>query len=156
MFARDNSEGKQFSTFRVGTLLLGIEVVTVQEVLRYQEMTVVPLAPYAVEGLINLRGQIVIALDMRKSLGLPRRPVGTRPMNVVIQSQDASVSLLVDDIGDVIETSAAVFGLPPDNLPANQKELVAGIYTLPHELLLILNTERLLLNACNPISQISA
>ena len=64
---------KQFSTFVVDRLLFGVEVEKVQEVIRYQAMTRVPLAPPVVKGLINLRGQIVTAVDLRGRLGLPPR-----------------------------------------------------------------------------------
>ena len=73
---------EQYSTFYVGDLFFGVEVVKVQEVLRYQEMTKVPLAPDAVQGLINLRGQIVTALDMRRRLALPARSPEFTPMNL--------------------------------------------------------------------------
>src|SRR3546814_17729321 len=68
-------------------------------------MTPVPRSPEAVRGLINLRGQIVIALDLRLRLGLPARAADERPMNVIVRNRGEVVSLLVDDIGDVIDTS---------------------------------------------------
>jgi len=64
---------RQYSTFFVEGLFFGIEVLQVQEVLRYQEMTRVPLSPDVIEGLINLRGQIVTAIDMRRRLRVPAR-----------------------------------------------------------------------------------
>ena len=70
---------KQFSTFVVDRLLFGVEVEKVQEVIRYQAMTRVPLAPPVVKGLINLRGQIVTAVDLRRRLGLPPRATRTCP-----------------------------------------------------------------------------
>ncbi|HEY9073267.1 MAG TPA: chemotaxis protein CheW, partial [Desulfobaccales bacterium] len=91
---------KQFSTFVVDHLLFGVEVEKVQEVIRYQEMTRVPLAPPVVKGLINLRGQIVTAIDLRRRLGLRERATADLPMNVVIRHDDGAVSLLVDEIGD--------------------------------------------------------
>ena len=76
-----------------------------QEVIRHQAMTRVPLAPKLIGGLINLRGQIVTAIDLRLRLGLPERRPGQLPMNVVVRSEDGAVSLLVDEIGDVLEVS---------------------------------------------------
>ncbi len=140
---------RQFSTFRVNDLLLGIEVTTVQEVIRYQEMTIIPLAPSVIEGLINLRGQIIIAIDTRRSLGLPPTPAGTRLMNVVIHSGDATVSLLVDDVGDVIDVPLDAYSAVPDNMPPQQRELISGVYDLREGLMLVLDTTRLLQNACN-------
>jgi len=142
-------ETKQFSTFRVDDLFLGIEVIKVQEVIRFQEMTVIPLAPSVIEGLINLRGQIIIAIDTRRSLGLPPATGETLPMNVVIHSGDAIVSLLVDDVGDVIDVPLDAFSTVPDNMPAQQRELISGVYDLREGLMLVLDTTQLLLNACN-------
>ena len=140
---------RQYSTFRINELLLGIEVIKVQEVIRYQEMTVVPLAPSAIQGLINLRGQIVIAIDTRRSLGLPRAAPDALPMNVVIQSDDGVASLLVDDIGDVIDVPLDAYAPAPDNMPPKQKELIECVYDLKEGLMLVLDTNRLLQNACN-------
>src|SRR5262245_34218637 len=100
---------RQFCTFHVENLFLGIDVQKVQEVIRYQEMTRVPLAGMAISGLINLRGQIVTAIDLRMRLGLPARAAGERPMNVVVRDGESAVSLLVDNIGDVLEVNDEEF-----------------------------------------------
>ena len=132
----------QYSTFFVGDLFFGIDVLSVQEVLRFQEMTCVPLAPEVIEGLINLRGQIVTAIDMRRRLGLPPRSTDVRPMNMVVRTEDSAVSLLVDEIGDVLEVEGSAFEAPPDNLGPEARELIRGVYKLKDRLLLVLDTER--------------
>ena len=99
------SANRQFCTFFLDGLFFGVEVSKVQEVIRYQEMTRVPLAPPVVQGLINLRGQIVTAMDLRRRLELSERPVGQLPTNVVVQTEDGPMSLLVDEIGDVLEVA---------------------------------------------------
>jgi purine-binding chemotaxis protein CheW len=132
----------QYSTFFVGDLFFGIDVLSVQEVLRFQEMTCVPLAPEVIEGLINLRGQIVTAIDMRRRLGLPPRSTDVRPMNMVVRTEDSAVSLLVDEIGDVLEVEGSAFEEPPDNLAPEARELIRGVYKLKDRLLLVLDTER--------------
>jgi purine-binding chemotaxis protein CheW len=135
---------RQYATFTAGGLFLGIEVLRVQEVLRYLEMTRVPSAPEVIQGLINLRGQIVTAVDMRVRMGLPRRIDGEPPMNVVVRSDDGAVSLLVDEIGDVVEVTADAYEPTPDNLPREHRELIEGVYKLEGRLLLVLDTERVL------------
>ena len=137
---------RQFSTFFVQDLFFGIEVLEVQEVLRYQEMTKVPLAPDLIEGLINLRGQIVTAIDMRRRLRLEPRKPGETPMNMVVRSDDGAVSLLVDEIGDVLEVDDATFEPPPETLGGVARELIRGAYKLDDRLLLALDTEK----AINP------
>ena len=136
------TDSKQFSTFFLNGLFLGVEVLKVQEVIRYQEMTRVPLAPNMIQGLINLRGQIVTAIDLRRRLELPPRPEGQLPMNVVVRSEDSAVSLLVDEIGDVVEIQDEAYERPPETLKGVARELVTGVYKLKDRLLLILDTER--------------
>src|SRR5579862_7470953 len=108
--------GTQFSTFFVADLFFGVDVLRVQEVLRSQQMTHVPQAPEVVEGLINLRGQIVTAIDMRRCLRLPPRIGDRAAMNVVVRTGDNAVSLLVDEIGDVLDVDEGAFEHPPENL----------------------------------------
>jgi len=114
----------------------------VQEVIRYQPMTPVPLAPPAVEGLINLRGQIVLAIDLRRRLSFADRPPGELPVNVVVRTPDGAVSLLVDEIGDVIEVEESSFETPPETLHGPVRATIFGVYKLDGRLLHVLDTER--------------
>jgi purine-binding chemotaxis protein CheW len=136
------SESRQLCTFHVDDLYLGVDVMEVQEVIRYQEMTRVPLAPAVVQGLINLRGQIVTAVDLRRRLRLRERPGDQLPMNVVVRTDDGAVSLLVDEIGDVLEIAEDQMERPPETVDACARELLRGVYKLEGRLLLILDTER--------------
>lgn len=138
------SDGRRFATFRLDSLLFGVEVREVQEVIRYQEMTRVPLAPAMIQGLINLRGQIVTAIDLRQRLELAPREPDALPMNVVIRSDDGAVSLLVDEIGDVVEVENEAFEKTPEILKGVAREVVTGIYKLKDRLLLILDTDRVI------------
>src|SRR5262245_31840319 len=124
----------QFSTFFLDGLFFGVEVLKVQEVIRYQEMTRVPLAPPVISGLINLGGQIVPALDRRRRLELNPRPAGQLPMNVVVRTDDGAVSLLVDEIGDVVEVSEDSFEPPPETIDGVARELIRGVYKLNERL----------------------
>ena len=133
---------RQLCTFFLDDLYFGVEVQKVQEVIRYQEMTRVPLAPPVVRGLINLRGQIVTALDMRRRLDLPGLPEGRLPMNVVIRTENGPLSLLVDEIGDVLEVNADEFEQPPETLRGVVRELIRGTYKLKGRLLLNLDCDR--------------
>lgn len=138
------SQDRQLCTFWLDDGLFGVDALSVQEVIRYQEMTRVPLTPTCFAGLINLRGQIVSAIEMRARLGMSSRTAGTLPMNVVIRSDDGPVSLLVDQIGDVIEVDQADFEVPPETLASNARELVEGAYKLDGQLLLMLNSQAVL------------
>lgn len=132
---------RQVCTFLVGSMKFGIDVLHVQEVIRYQEITHVPLAPHAVVGLINLRGQIVTAIDMHRRLGLEARPDGDLPMNVVMRKADGTVSLLVDAIGDVVEVRDDALELPPETLDAATREVVKWVYKLDDGLLLMVDAD---------------
>lgn len=131
---------KQFCTFTLGDLLLGIEVERVQEVIREQALTNVPRAPHTVKGLMNLRGQIVTAIDLRRRFELPPLEEGGRAMHVVVFRPDGAVSLLVDSIGDVVELPRDDVAPPPPNISGRARELVRGVVPLESELLLVLDT----------------
>jgi len=133
---------RQFCTFFVKNQFFGVPVEQVQEVIRYQEMTRVPLVPAAIRGLINLRGQIVMALDLRRRFGMEERPDSELPMNVVVRTDDGAVSFLVDEIGDVLEADEENFEPPPETLVGRARELVRGVYKLKERLMLVLDTER--------------
>jgi purine-binding chemotaxis protein CheW len=134
----------QFCTFFVNGLFLGVEVTLVQEVIRYQQLTRVPLASEVIGGLMNLRGQIVTAIDLRRRLGMPPRDTDQLPINVVVRANEGAVSLLVDQIGDVIEVEEAEFERPPPTLGGEARELIRGAYKLEGGLLLVLDTARAL------------
>jgi purine-binding chemotaxis protein CheW len=136
------SSEKQFCTFFIERLLFGVEVEKVQEVIRHQGMTRVPLASGLVGGLINLRGQIVTAVNLRRRLGLADCPPGQLPMNVVVRTGDGVVSLLVDEINDVVEVEQKAFEPPPDTLDVAGRELIQGVYKLKDKLLLVLETDK--------------
>jgi purine-binding chemotaxis protein CheW len=132
---------QQFCTFFLKDQFLGLPVQQVQEVIRYQEMTRVPLVPHVIRGLINLRGQIVMAIDLRRRFGMEDRPDTERPMNVVVRTDDGAVSFLVDEIGDVLEVQDDRFENPPETLQGPGRELVRGVYKLQERLMLVLDTE---------------
>lgn len=136
------SRQNQFCTFYLDSLFFGVEVEKVQEVIRYQQMTRVPLASNVIRGLINLRGQIVTAIDLRRRLELSERPADQRPMNVVVRTDDGPMSLLVDEIGDVLEVGEESFEQPPETLRGVARELIRGAYKLSDRLLLTLDTAR--------------
>jgi purine-binding chemotaxis protein CheW len=136
------AESFQYCTFYVAGHYFGLDVLKVQEIIRYQAMTRVPLASPVVRGLINLRGQIVTAIDLRRRLELKDRTADQLPVNVVVQTDDGAVSLLVDEIGDVLEVPEKDFERPPETLKGTARELIRGAYKLKDALLLILDTER--------------
>jgi purine-binding chemotaxis protein CheW len=136
------STNKQYCTFHLDDLFFGVEVHRIQEVIRYQEMTPVPLASPAIRGLINLRGQIVTAIDLRSRLELKLRSDSQLPMNVVVRTDDGPISLLVDEIGDVLEMVEEAFERPPETLGGMARELIVGVFKLTDRLLLALDVDK--------------
>jgi len=138
------SERRTYASCRVGHLLIGVEVDAVQEVTAAGELTPVPLAPPVVSGLLNLRGQIVTAIDLRRSLQLADRPAGQPAINVILRADGGSVGLVVDSVGDVLDVHQDDFEEPPGTLRGHLRDLLAGAYKLERGLLLVLNTERVM------------
>jgi purine-binding chemotaxis protein CheW len=132
---------KQYCTFYLGQQYFGLDVLRVQEIVRHQPLTRVPLAHPMVRGLMNLRGQIVTAIDLRKRLDLPESEAESEPVNVVVQTDDGAVSLLVDEIGDVLEVGEEQFERPPETLQGLTRDLIQGAYKLPDRLLVVLDPD---------------
>jgi purine-binding chemotaxis protein CheW len=138
-------------TFRVADQLMGLPALRIQEVLRSRAMTPVPLAPQAVLGLVNLRGQIVTAVDLRQRLGFPRVPPpppdtpadeGPGGVAVVVDTDDGLVSLMVDDFGDVTEVDADDILPPPATLTGAARRLARGVLPVEGRLVLVLDVDR--------------
>jgi len=106
----------QLATFFLGDELFGVNTLYVQEILTYQEITSVPLAPDYVRGLINLRGQIVTVIDLRCRLGFEKRDDEHAGMNLIVNSEEGLMSLLVDNIGNVLDIPVARLLPPPGTI----------------------------------------
>jgi purine-binding chemotaxis protein CheW len=133
---------RQFCTFFVGELFLGIEVTRIQEVLRDWMITPVPTANPAIRGLINLRGQIITAVDLRTRFQIPDRDRGDPPPTIlVLDGSEELQSLVVDRSGDVLEIEDECFEEPPDTLKSESRRLIQGAFKLEHSLLLVLDID---------------
>ena len=137
----ESNTGCTYCTFDVGNLHCGIPASEIQEVIRAQSTTRVPLAPSSVKGLINLRGQIVVAIDLRECLGLPKRDSDESLMNVVIRTPDGLVSLLVDRIDDVVDVTRKQIETTPKTLSDQLQKFVTGAVQLNRNLLLIIDAK---------------
>jgi len=133
---------RQYATFEVDDQLFGVPVDIVQEVLSFNEYTPVPLAPKAVGGLFNLRGQVIAAVDLRVQLGLVRQAMQGPVMNVILRGDGEPVSLLVDRIGEVVDLDDEAFEGPPDTLSGPTRELVTGTFKMDGRLMLALDVNQ--------------
>jgi len=137
------SERQMLCTFQLAGQWFGIEAAGVQEVLRRQSVTALTWASDAVRGLVNLRGQIVTAVDLRRGLKLPPRDPREAPTHVVVRVGGIAVSLWVDEVGEVIEVDPATREDAPATLPATMSGWIRGVYRTPDHLLLALDVPRL-------------
>lgn len=140
--SRTNMAPAKVLTTTVGKFHFGLDVMRVQEVLQAQAMTSVPLAPPVIRGLINLRGEIVPAIDFRGRLNLNELAPGTLPMNVIIRRETGAVSLLVDEVGEVYELEQKRLARTPDNLSSELQGLIQGVYQFSDSLLLLLDIDQ--------------
>ncbi len=136
------STEKQYCTFFVDRMLFGVEVLSVQEIMSEYKVGTVPLAPAIVAGLVNHRGQIVTAINMRRRLAVSDSTVESSRM-LVVRCKDETFGLLVDKIGDVLSVSSNDFETAPENVNESAKELVEGAYKLADHLLLPLRLEKI-------------
>lgn len=135
---------QEYVTVQIADQLFGIPVLEVHDVLRNLTLTKIPLASPEVAGVLNLRGRIVTAIDVRKRLGLPARPDGEKGMSVVVESQGELYSLLIDNVGEVLGLNPEDQQQNPVTLDPMWRDVSAGIYRLEDKLLVILQIDRLL------------
>ncbi len=133
---------RQFCTFYIDQHLFGSEAVAVQEVLLHQQLTPVPLAPNDVLGVINLRGQIITAIDLRKRLGFEPGNGAATSVSVVAFVQEELVNFMVERIGEIVEIDIDELVVIPDTLQGAAKELLIGAYKMSEQLLLILDPQK--------------
>ncbi|MBL4886026.1 MAG: chemotaxis protein CheW [Planctomycetaceae bacterium] len=134
----------QYVSFWVDGQLLGVPVSDVQEVLNAQHIARTPRSKPEIAGLLNLRGQIVTAVDLRKSLGLPPREEDKKSMNVVLRFRGESFSLLVDEVGEVIDVASTETLPVPRTLDAHWLKVTTGIVRLKDRLFIILDVAAVL------------
>ena len=141
----DATAKRQLMTFWVAGALYGLPIDAVLEVLTRRPLTPVPLAAGPVVGLMNLRGNVVTAVDLARRLEVAPDPAaGEGPMNVVIRERDTVVSLVVDRIGEVIGVDEKDFQKPPETLRGSARDLIRGAYRLEDGLLLLLDAAKIL------------
>ncbi len=137
------SSTKVYSTFNVAGFYFGVLTLAGVEVSNQFEVTPAPLGPPEVAGFINLRGQIVTAIDMHVRLGMPERSGNQGKIALFFKEKDALFGLLVDEAKPILELDAINFEQPPSNLPERARDVISGVYKLPNQLLLILETHKI-------------
>jgi purine-binding chemotaxis protein CheW len=148
----DTDMAQQFCTFYLNRLLFGVESQKIQEVVNYRELRPVPLANAVVAGLMNLRGQVVVVLELRRQLELPDRALSQPPVCLVVRTAEGTVCLLADEVGNVVEVEGSTFEPTPETLSARLRSLIVGVHKLESQLMHVLDTDR----ACEVHSAVQA
>lgn len=134
----------QLLTFRLCGQLFGVSVLQVNDVLGPQKITRTPLSPPAVSGVMNLRGRIVTAIDVRCCLGQKERENKSEHMSVVVEQKNELFSLIIDSVGDVLSLSEDTFEEVPETLDVNWRDVASGVHKLRDDILVILDVSQLL------------
>lgn len=134
----------ELATFYVGDALCGMDILKVQEINKLMEMTKVPQAPDYVMGILNLRGQIVTIIDLGKKLGLTQIDINESSRNIIVNSENEYIGLLVTRIGDVVEADWQKVEPPPANIGGVQGHFFRGVFKTEDRLIGILDSERVL------------
>lgn len=130
-------------TFRVGSQWFGVSVLDVQEVLSAQRVAHVPLSPPDVEGFLNLRGQIVTAINVHQRLQITA-DADSGSMNVVVCDGDELFALIVDEVGDVVAVPPGALEALPATLDDTWMRVCNGVMRCEHGLLAVVDAGRLL------------
>lgn len=134
----------QLCGFKIKGDCYAISVLDVQEVIKPHSLTKVPLSPPYVKGLINLRGQIVTSISLRKLFGMDDREEGEEHMNIIVRNGDSLYALMVDEILDVIDVHEGSFEKIPETISEKIRKYIKGVYKLSDSLLILLDLEKVL------------
>lgn len=139
-----NDQVLQWVTYRLGDETYGINVMQVQEVLRYTEIAPVPGAPDYVLGIINLRGNVVTVIDTRSRFGLPPSETTDNTRIVIIESDEQVVGILVDSVAEVVYLKSSDIDSAPNVGTEESAKFIQGVSNREGELLILVDLNKLL------------
>jgi purine-binding chemotaxis protein CheW len=139
-----NDEVLQWVTYRLDEETYGINVMQVQEVLRYTEIAPVPGAPDYVMGIINLRGNVVTVIDTRARFGLPSSEITDNSRIVIIESDEHVVGILVDSVAEVVYLRSSEIDSAPNVGTEESAKFIQGVSNRDNELLILVDLNKLL------------
>lgn len=142
----DNAQKEQIelSTFYVANALCGMNILKIQEINKSVAMTKVPQAPEYVNGILNLRGQIVTIIDLGKKLGLGQTAISSESRNVIVNTPGEHIGLFVKKISDVVTANTQYIETPPANMQGIQGNFFTGVYKTEDKLIGILDIAKIL------------
>ena len=141
----DGNTSGEFVSFYIGDALCGISILRAQEIIKFPNLiTQAPLAPEYVFGLLNLRGQLITVIDIGKKLGLSPVKPGKDSRNIIVNSQEEHIGLLVDSVGDFLQVEPGEIASAPSNLGSLQGKFFKGVYKTDNRLIGILDVDEIL------------
>ncbi|MGB2636472.1 MAG: chemotaxis protein CheW [Candidatus Acidiferrum sp.] len=147
---------QKYATFHLNGICFGVPIEKVQEVLEFQEITPVPLSPPVLPGIINLRGQILTTIDLKTRLELAANESQEPPMMIVVRTSEGPMNLIVDKIGSVVDVDPAQFEKPTETLNPRVRSVTSHVCKLDGPLLLVLDTEKIIDLAEQPVPLLPA
>ena len=136
-------EKEQLCGIKIGQSIYGIPILRVQEIVMPHQLTPIPLAQKYIDGLINLRGQIVLSLNMREIMGIEEE-YPSKYMNVIIKGKDSIYSLKIDEIVDIIDVDDNCFEKTPKIINDKIGNFIKGIYKLKEKIVILLDLDKVL------------
>lgn len=140
----ENGSTIEFVTVLIAGQMFGLPISTVEDVFMLQSVTEIPLSKKEVAGVLNLRGRIVTAIDMRARLGVPPRKETGLPMAVGVEYKGESYGLIIDTVGEVMRLQKDAIEQNPANLDPRWRSVAKGVYQLDGDLLVVLDVDQVL------------
>ncbi|MHC1789390.1 chemotaxis protein CheW [Solidesulfovibrio sp.] len=141
---KQDAELLQLVTFSIGEEEFGVDILSVQEIIRMMDITKVPRAPDFVEGVINLRGKVIPIIDLRRRFGLSTRDHDKHTRIIVIEINNMIVGFVVDSVSEVLRIPASTVEPPPPVVSGLESEYISGVGKLEDRLLILLDLNKLL------------
>lgn len=142
--ASTTSGSQEYITVMIANQLFGLPILEVQDVFTPETITSVPLSAFEIEGVLNLRGRIVTAINMRRRLGVTEKSTSEVIMAVGIEYKSESYGLIIDDVGEVLNLNMKEFEPNPVNLDPKWAQVSAGVFRMEKALLVILDVKKVL------------
>lgn len=152
--SQSNKTVIELATFHVGDALCGMDILKVQEINKLMEMTIVPQSPDYVQGILNLRGQIVTIIDLGKKLGLGQTDLGCDPRNIIVNAPGEYVGLLVNKLSDVVAAEPDKIEPAPANMSGIQGTFFTGVYKTDNKLIGVLDIKEVLRTETENINRV--
>ncbi len=134
----------QLVTFTIANEEFGVDILRVQEIIRFMEITKVPNAPHFVEGVINLRGKVIPIVDLRTRFGLVGKDKDSHTRIIVVDIQNTIVGFVVDSVSEVLRIKHDTVEPPPPVVAGIESEYIKGVGKLDDKLLILLDLDKLL------------